>query len=759
MAITPPPLDPRSYDDLVAEALRRIPAHTPEWTNFHHADVGVTLVELFAFLAESAIYRANLVPERNRRAFVELLGVPRAPGRPAQGIVALTPPRSVEPVPVPTGLEVFAGSVPFRLESGLDVLPVEALAVAREAIVAPPPELVARHKRMYQLGQREDLVGEEPALYRTVPIGAEGRPTPLADTVDRCVWIALLVPEPIARTTSAAEVRRAIAGRTLSVGVVAAPAGPGVADAPAASSPAAGAPPPLAAELPRTGEVVLRDGRPHVEWATVPALAERDLLADPGILHVTLPAEAGLQAVRGADPLEAGVGELPPDLQDAELEARVVTWLRLRAPASSSARMVWVGVNAATVSQRGNVTGEPVGSGTGRPDQELRLARTPVVAGSVRLRVAEPGGEREWREIGDLLDAAGEVALVPRTGPPGSEAGAAEADLPRPDRVFTLSPADGTLRFGDGRHGRRPPAGAAIAADYDHALGAAGNVPPGAITSSPALPAGVKVTNPVRTWGGADAESVADAERHAARFVQHRDRLVTPQDIEAIALRTPGVDVGRVEVISCYDPQLGAMPPGDAAGCVTVMAIPRHDPVRPETPEADQAFLDTVCRHLAPRRLVTTELFVRGPSYVDLWLTVGYRPVAGRSPAEVERAIALRLRRALAALDPAVTFAAGEGAGAEPRNGWPLGVAVERLALAAEVARADGVEFVTGLRMAAGAGGETERIPLSGLQLPRVLGVLCAPGDPPGLDAVRGVGAPPPSGAPPMPVPAIPEDC
>jgi hypothetical protein len=752
MAITPPPLDPRSYDDLVAEALRRVPAHTPEWTNFHHADVGVTLVELFAFLTESAIYRANLVPERNRRAFVELLGVPRAPGRPAQGIVALTPPRSVTPVPVTTGLEVFAGSVPFRLTSGLDVLPVEALTVAREAIIASDA-LKARHRRAYQLGDRDDLVAQEPALYRTVPIGAEGRPTPLAGTVDRCVWIALLVPEPIAKTTTAAEVRRAIAGRTLSIGVVAAPAGPGVADAPAASSPAAGAPPPLAAELPRTGAVVLRDGRPHVEWATAPAIAEHDLLADPGVLHVTLPGEAGLQAVHGADPLEAGVGELPPDLQDAELEARVVTWLRLRAPASSSARMVWVGVNAATVSQRGHVTGEPVGSGDGRPDQETTLARTPVVTGSVRLRVAEAGGEQEWSETGDLLDAGGEVALVPRTGAPGSEAG--EPELPRPDRVFALSPADGTLRFGDGRHGRRPPAGAAMTADYDFALGAAGNVPPDAITSSPALPPGVKVTNPVRTWGGADAESVADAERHAARFVQHRDRLVTPQDIEAIALRTPGVDVGRVEVISCYDPQLGAMPPGDAAGCVTVMAIPRHDPVRPETPEADQAFLDTVCRHLAPRRLVTTELFVRGASYVDLWLTIGYRPVAGRSPAEVERAIALRLRRALAALDPALTFADGD----EARNGWPLGVAVERLALATEVARADGVEFVTGLRMAAGTGGETERIPLSGLQLPRVLGVLCAPGDPPPLDAVRGMGTPPPSGPPPMPVPVTPEDC
>ena len=634
MTLTPPPLDARSYDDLVAEALRRIPAHTPEWTNFHHADVGVTLVELFAFLAESAIYRANLVPERNRRAFVELLGLPRAPGRPAQGLVTLAPPRSTAPVPVPTGLEVFAGSVPFRLTSGLDVLPVEALAVVREGLVDPPAEIVTRHKRMYQLGDREDLVSEEPALYRTVPVGQDGRPTPLSETVDRCVWIALLVPEPIARTTNAAEVRREIAGRTLSVGVVAAPSGPAAADARAASSPAEGAPPPLTAELPRTGQVVLRDGRPHVEWATAPSVADHDLLAEPGVLHVTLPGEFGLQAVTGADPLEAGVGELPPDLQDPELEARVVTWLRLRAPTSSSARIVWTGVNAATVSQRGHVTGEPVATGTGRPDQQLRLARTPVVPGSVRLRVDEPGGLREWREIGDLLDAAGEVALVPRTGAPGA---GTEAELPRPDRVFTLSPADGVLRFGDGRHGRRPPADATISADYDFALGAAGNVPAEAITSAPALPTGVKVTNPVRTWGGADPESVADAERHAVRFLQHRERLVTPEDIEAIALRTPGVDVGRVEVLSCYDPQLGPMPPGDAAGCVTVLVVPRHDPVRPETPAPDQAFLDTVCR--APRpaparhdRAVRARSELRRP-VADRRLPPGGGPLPGRGRA------------------------------------------------------------------------------------------------------------------------------
>src|SRR5204863_8637421 len=61
-----PVLDNRSYQDLLDDALARIPVHNPEWTNFNRSDPGVTLLELFAFLTESVIYRANQIPERNR---------------------------------------------------------------------------------------------------------------------------------------------------------------------------------------------------------------------------------------------------------------------------------------------------------------------------------------------------------------------------------------------------------------------------------------------------------------------------------------------------------------------------------------------------------------------------------------------------------------------------------------------------------------------------------------------------------------------
>ena len=73
MPITPPRLDDRSYEDLVDELLARVPAHTPEWAPAEQGDPGRTLLELFAWLADTVLYRANLIPERQRLAFLKLL--------------------------------------------------------------------------------------------------------------------------------------------------------------------------------------------------------------------------------------------------------------------------------------------------------------------------------------------------------------------------------------------------------------------------------------------------------------------------------------------------------------------------------------------------------------------------------------------------------------------------------------------------------------------------------------------------------------
>ena len=77
-------LDDRAFDDLVKECLLRIPRYCPEWTDHNPSDPGITLVELFAWLADQVLTRLNQVPRKNYVAFLELLGIRLQPPTPAQ---------------------------------------------------------------------------------------------------------------------------------------------------------------------------------------------------------------------------------------------------------------------------------------------------------------------------------------------------------------------------------------------------------------------------------------------------------------------------------------------------------------------------------------------------------------------------------------------------------------------------------------------------------------------------------------------------
>ena len=48
--LNPPILVDRRYDDLLTETVSRIPAHNPEWTNYHASDPGFRLLDFFALL-------------------------------------------------------------------------------------------------------------------------------------------------------------------------------------------------------------------------------------------------------------------------------------------------------------------------------------------------------------------------------------------------------------------------------------------------------------------------------------------------------------------------------------------------------------------------------------------------------------------------------------------------------------------------------------------------------------------------------------
>ena len=428
-----------------------------------------------------------------------------------------------------------------------------------------------------------------------------------------------------------------------------------------------------------------------------------------------------------------------------------MTWIRVHATSGQPATIIWSGINAVRVTQRVPVELEALPNGTGDPDQVVRLGRRPVIPGSVRLTVSTDVAGDPWTELDDLALAGPEVGFRDASLAPGQQ-----SPRRRAATAYTVDAEAGEIHFGDGEHGRRPPAGALIRASYDVSDGAEGNVGPGAISVGPSLPPGVTVTNPVRTWGGIDPEAVGAGEKRIAQFLQNRDRLVTAADHRAIARATPEVTVGRVEVLPTFDPRLAPNDAGDAPGAVTLLAIPRYDLVHPDSPDADAYFLDAICRYLDPRRLVTSELFIRGPVYRPVWVSVGIEPEGDLAVTDTREA----MKRALTAfLSP---LPRGDDEPPVPPyhhrlTGWPLHTDVRQLELLTYAGRVEGVREITGLILGGDDGVAVDAIPLRALQLPRLAAVSVVVGNPTPLDQLRG--APRESGIDLLPVPAAPEAC
>jgi len=730
MPIQLPAIDDRDHAALVRDTLALAAVHAPEWTHTGPSDPGVTLVELFAFMAESLLYRANLIPERNRLKFLQLLGIGLRPAQPARALVQFSNEAGErKTITLASGLPLLAGAVPFLTDTGLDLPPVTGLVVFKRIVGTQDPALLDYYRQLYEATGRDfSSSGDatvDPILYDSVQVDdLAGAIDVSAETVDGALWIALLAAKPT--DVEKANARDELAGRTLSIGLVPQPP-----ETSARIQPGRPATPPpvLRVFAPKVGAG--GSGTPG-EYIRLDATTPEGFPEQAGILQVTLPVSAdAIGTWPETEPLEAGVGELPPQLTDEALAARLVTWLRVDGLATAGVQLAWAGTHCAAVRQRSRVSRELLQPGDGSPEQRRRLSHGQVLAESLRLLVAN----QPWA-LTDELEAA------PAEGQPGAG-------------VFALDAESGEIRFGDGARGARPAANAEIAVRFDWASGSAGNVAAKAIKLGATLPPGVKVSNPRPASGGLDAESAADGEKRIPLVLRHRDRAVSADDFDAIVRETPQADVGRVDVLPAWHPELSPGLPGDQPGVVTCMVIPRQDPRRPDYPLPNADFINAICDHLAPRRLVTCEVLLRGPVYTGLWISLGLELHAGQGVAEVRERVKAALKAFLAPLP-----------GESSSTGWPLFKSVAALELATVAARVDGVLGVTGLLLGDSSGARRDSVPLAGLQLPLIAGLSISLGDPVPLSDLIGQGSGGGSddgsaGTPAirLPVPRVPENC
>ncbi|MGG6297041.1 putative baseplate assembly protein [Leptolyngbya sp. AN02str] len=715
MSIRPPDIDDLSYEDLVAELLARIPAHTPDWTNPRPGDPGRTLIELFAWLGDSLLYRANLIPERQRLQFLQLLGVPLRSAIPARGLVSLfwQNPNTTAAHSLKPGVTI-TGPVNFETQTDCTVLPVIAQAFYKRPVeISATSELATVVKDLKAVYAKEIGTHQEPQPYETTAIFADGKPlnqgfdvTDPQKTVDGCLWLALLTaPADVPPDLDA--IRRALgqsqtgSQQRICIGL-----------APAVEVPD---------EFQKFFELRPQTHIPHVweittgrsqnnqpEYLQLRPLKGKDSTAGltrQGVIQLALPAAAliGAPSNEVRQNLYAGVGDRPPRLDNPALAQRLVAWIRLRPSAKFS--LSWIGINAVVVDQRQTLRDRVIGTSNGTINQELRLPGLSVEAETLELEVAEPDQPYLiWRQIDDWM-------LAERNEP-----------------IFQLESDTGIVRFGDGLRGRVPPAGSRIRVrGMRFGGGIEGNLPPAALTGveqtydvdgKPVPP--MQVMQPLPTRGGTAAETLEAAEQRIPGLFRHRDRAVTTHDYRTLAAQTPGMSLGRVEVLPRFKPQTFSP---DIPGVISVMVLPQQDSTLPPNPRPDTPTLEAVHAYLDERRPLGTELYVIGCEYRPMSISVGVEIRDGFD----RDAVLVEVRHALHRfLSPLV--------GGVDEMGWPLKRSVTTRELEVVVSRVAGisgvVELYLFLRSPAGWQ-EQDPISLKQWQLPELLSVIAVEGKPP----------------------------
>ena len=760
MPIIAPVLDDRSFEDLFLELRNRIPAYTPEWTDYQDSDPGITLLQLFAYLGEGLQFRFNQIPEATQLAFLKLLGVPMIPPRPAQALVRFKS-------KVPNGVSLYAGDqlkagrTLYTLSQDATAWPLDCVAVARQALLSEE-DLADNAKVSAWIAGLDKEVGDAvqasvdaldladddhvaPYQVATLPSDGTGPAIDFSTSVDGVMWIAVLVdPDaniPPARILDPLLGLQRPDGRAISLSLGFAPAAwfPTIDQSPAC---AAGNGPSLSWQAslakPRT------DGAPDFLNLRVGGDTTAGF-TQAGVVRVDLPIDPTPLGVPSAPVELAGTGSFPPTLDDAQAE-RLWFWLRVwRADGSRIGPVQLVSLNTAGCEQVVAAAPELLGTGTGQPGQVFTLANAPVLLDArwpVQLQVEESGTWTDWARVDDF-----------------------DASTPD-DRHFVVDPEGATVSFGDGAAGRAPQLGQRIRVGaYRYGGGAAGNVPAGAISQLgdtlagpvPPLPlmrptqVQLQLANPLAAQGGTDGESLAGALARLPTELRRNRRAVAKSDFAELALQTPAVRLARAECMPLFHAPSRSLKPG----CVSVVVWPAQDAQHPNAPLPDAWELAQACSWLDRWRLVTTELYVIPPSYRRIAIAVSVKVQAGYGLDAVRDWLDILLRQYLAPVPPY----------GPDGTGWPLGRRVIARELEGVAMQVEGVDYIQELRLdfsrQDAGGSETwaaiDVLEIAGWEVPAVAAVVvvddATPLPAPGTDL-----QPPPS-RPAVPVPIPVDEC
>lgn len=650
-------LDDRTFQDLVDECLLRIPRYCPEWTNYNPSDPGITLVELFAWMTDQMFQRFNQVPRRNYVAFLELLGVRLRPPNPAKTYLSFYLSGNLpETYRIPAGTEVATErteeqeAIVFSTEHPLRI----GNPRIRHFLSAPnaeyqPQSLRDRFLGSWTMERDGSWHGQELAFFNEEP------------QPGNCFY---LVFEPEAP----------LEGNTLAITF--------------------------------QGEAATATGinpdRPPRRWE-----AWNGSFWEPVLLHESEDQTQGFsfsELVRqGGDPLSGAdvILHLPQEWPEAVFVTYQGRWLRCvysqqepnqpgynRSPriAGLAARSIGGTVPAY---QSALIRHEILGESDGTPGQKFQLQGSPILPrkSDEYILVTPPGGiPQVWHEVADFADSGpqdlhytidsltGQVQFGPLIRESShlveqmqfrrrsQQLPGESVYLPETNTVEVA-----TTSSGERQYGAVPPRGANIQIlAYRVGGGDKGNVQKGTITVlKTAVPYVAQVINHQPATDGANAESLEQAVVRAPRLLRTRNRAVTAEDFESLAIDGGEGAIARALCLSAQTKE--------EAGQVRLLLVPQVDPIDIATDGIDPEQLivspnleNKVLSYLDERRLLGVQVLCTQPEYVGVSVQTEVALEPEYNHAAAQQQILLELQSAL------YRFLNPINGGPEGK-GWPFG--------------------------------------------------------------------------------------
>lgn len=556
MTIDVPELDDKTFEELLEEAKRRLPAYEDDWTDYNPSDPGIAILELFAYLTDTHAYQLDTVTDRHRRKYLQLVG--ESPEPPTAASIQLSvdaPDRDGKTeIPAGTKLTVVDSSETEKIFETVDDVAVVDAELAKvvtehgggrtdhtqanrqEGMFYRAFGAGAQPSNALYLGFDGDPFRSIDSLPLTIEFHDEGLPEP-ATHGDEAPRFYPSVDVSWEYCTDYENPRQTDAWRPLSVrrdGTYA---------------------------FYRSGRVTLGrpDGWTPEEWQT----AEHGVVGqDPGLVWLRCR-------------IREGGYEIPPQLDGVKLnvvEARHQSTVQNEQLARAGSRR------------------DP----SRLSDQSYEFRHRPVLDADITVD-GDP-----WEEVADF-DASGPTDrhyVLDRGAGQLRFGDGVAGKMPGPDATVVAE----EYAFGGGREGNVPASSTWRFLEMDRSVGT--ELTLGEL-SVRAEDAGA---------GGTDGESLEEAFKRTKGEFRTPYRAVTVDDYRYVATHTPGLRFGRATVLvdERTDLEIETEPVE-----VTVVVVP-YAPISQSRPEPSAGFLDAVKRHLDKYRLLTDRVTVDPPEYVEL---------------------------------------------------------------------------------------------------------------------------------------------